>query len=267
LASYVYDRVLYEYGIYGGGPELLFIARSGTKAKSSAFIVTWYEWDYYPYGYVYDPIVTSLALDEEDLLLIDQGISGRAALMKDHIDEMPQANYGDAPSAFGAVDTEVLTQTWLMGNPEFTLPGIAGSRALSTIIGRTGSIWARISQEIARAILGPDAGIFVRVNYPDGSFFVFHIKQSQASLDVKPVYKVSADRNTVVVIDSELVKDVEDPVLSQDAASYQHEGVFEPMVELHVSRSNLWRTKIVNCYSFWSCEEAKEYWVEIFDLN
>jgi hypothetical protein len=267
LWGYVYDRVIYQYGSYSGGPELLYIARSGTKAKSSAFSVTWYEWEWPPYGYMYSPEVTPLALDEEELYFIDQSISGRAAILKDHIDEMPVANYGGAPSAFHGGDTEEQTVVFLMGNPEFTLPAIASSRALSNWAGRSTSFWGRVAVSLGLDIAGIDPAIFVRVNFPDNSFFVFYVEPAGSSLHVTPVYKVSADRNTVVVIHDELIENVEDPVLAPGSASTEHEGVFTPMAEVYVSHTNLWRSKVVSCYSFWNCEEAREYWIEIFDLN
>lgn len=255
---YASERMFMEYG-YWGGPDTILLVRSGGKSATAAYVVTWSMSEWPPYGWFYEPVFNKLTLDEFALHWLDQNVSGRAALMATHIDEMP---ISDIPSGISGgiseVDNIELTALYLQGNPQFSMMNVAGSLPLSQIAGGGFNLWNTLRSFFNFG--GETPGIYVRVAYQDGSYAVYFVSAAVSTVNASVVYQVGAN-GQVIIYDSARVENIEgDPNLAANSSlEQQGAGTIEPWVEIFVGNHASTWYDVVSCYSMWDCAEGRKF--------
>jgi hypothetical protein len=268
-AVFAYNWVVYNYGFYNGGPQILYVVRSLNKAEAYAFAVYWVE-TVYPEGSYWTPYLDDVAVTYEEALVLDQKVSGRAMLLKDHINELPTIEFeGIQTSAFdGGAEEAVLD--FMNTEPQVRLPATGVAVALDYF---ADSIWERIVDRLAAYLHNEVVvhdGVYMKVVFEDGSYYVVKVTPAVQTHIAEVMYKSNADGSHVVVINTDVLENVEDPALPEDPeddAAYNYDGLPYPDIVVHVSEWSSLQYTIVNCYNVFQCQDSRAFRIVVYILG
>jgi hypothetical protein len=279
-ANFAYSSLQVQFGQGSGGPaNLLYIVRNLPKAESYAWVVSWAAYPIYPPNiYYYLPSLTPITVDQEEGRVLDQHLSGRAAILAQHVDQLPttyfQPGVGDPQTAMGSPDDDATVLSWVNKNPLFRMTDIPGSSAKSLddfVVDYATGFITKLLDEAGLGFLSnliDNNGIFGRIMMPDGSYYVINYNKYRTDASIQ-VYKVSADRKTVTILHQEMLKNVIDPALPQNDQAYQYGGQQgAPYANVQQNVGGFWSSwSVVNCYSLFACTgDAWRAVVTITDL-
>jgi hypothetical protein len=206
--------------------DAVYVVISEAEAKIAVAETTFLLLDNPPF-HSWHPLVRMVTRTEEELALLDQFLLGRAAYGAEHVDDLPYVDYPDDGVFVGAGDYQLTSELFMNGHPAVTVAQLEEELVWGTFLSRVSSVWNRVAGMLAGEVFR----VYIRLDFHDGSYGVFIIKDTTTA-GVHPVYYVDKDGN-LTVIDESLMQDVDDPnitdpdvtgmiddVLSEEDATY-----------------------------------------------